>query len=183
MPRGRPKGTEIRKNISWIIKKMGYSYGYEIYKNYIQIFGNVKMRTVYYNLKSGVNSGEFVIMDIRREVGDYTWGSETERIYYAIGPYARFNKLRNSEKQAIGILESNKLIDMKSTVFSQVERFSREINEFLSKRQNMEFIAAEKQKRKLLLKSGKLKQWCGEMIPQQSYLDILKKINEITFKI
>lgn len=182
--RGRPKGTNIRKNISWIIKHMGYSYGYEILRNYNLVFGPIKMRTLYYNLRSGISSGEFVVMDIRREVGNYTWGSETERVYYTIGPYAQFSKLKTSEKYNLNSLKINKMdVDMNSSILSQINKFEGEIQEFLERREKLDVSLAEHSKQKILLKSGKLKQWCNQMQTQNNYLNSLKKINELTVKL
>ena len=97
----RPPKSQIRNNIAAILQILGSSYGYEIYKIYKTIFGNVKIRTLYYNLKQGVLTNEFIISDIKREQGQYTWGSETERVYYSNGPYATPTFLTTNQKQII----------------------------------------------------------------------------------
>jgi hypothetical protein len=84
--RGRKSGSKIRSNISSLILHMGKSYGYQIYKAYIEVFEKVHMRSIYYHLKKGVINQEFVVEEIKKEKGNYTWGSETERIYYSAGP-------------------------------------------------------------------------------------------------
>jgi hypothetical protein len=35
-----------------------------------------------------VDTHEFVVKEIRKEKGDYSWGSEAEKTYYALGPNA-----------------------------------------------------------------------------------------------
>jgi tryptophan synthase beta subunit len=64
---------------------MESGYAYEIYKQYIEIFPAVTMRSIYYHLRKGVETGEFIVKDIRREKGEYSWGSEAEKTYYALG--------------------------------------------------------------------------------------------------
>jgi hypothetical protein len=86
--RGRPAKSKIRKRIASILQHVNASYGYEVYKHYKAVFGQAKMRTIYYNLRRGVLQNEFIISDIKREIGNYTWGNETERVYYSNGPLA-----------------------------------------------------------------------------------------------
>jgi len=89
MPRGRPIKSEIRQNIVEILFFMKQGYGYEIYKAYIAIFPKVTMRSIYYHLKKGVDLGEFKVEKIEKEKGDYSWGGEAEKIYYALGDKAK----------------------------------------------------------------------------------------------
>jgi hypothetical protein len=84
--KGRKSGSKIRSNISSIVAQIGKAYGYQIYKAYLDIFEKVHIRSIYYHLKKGVINQEFVVEEIKKEKGDYTWGSETERIYYSPGP-------------------------------------------------------------------------------------------------
>ncbi len=102
---GRKAGSIIRKRISALIKELGKSYGYEIYKNYNVVFGNVDMRLVYYHLKSGVNRQEFIISEIKKEKGGYTWGDMAEKVYYDIGPRAELSSLTDKE---LGIIDKLK---------------------------------------------------------------------------
>lgn len=46
------------------------------------------MRSIHYHLKKGLETGEFVVKAIKKESGDYSWGSSVEKIYYALGPQA-----------------------------------------------------------------------------------------------
>ena len=45
--------------------------------------------SIYYHLKKGVALGEFKVDRIEKEKGDFSWGSEVEKIYYALGPNAK----------------------------------------------------------------------------------------------
>ena len=78
----------IRQNIVEILYFLGRGYAYEISKIYKEIFPNVTMRSIYYHLKKGVVTQEFVVKDIKKEKGDYSWGPEAEKIYYSLGPMA-----------------------------------------------------------------------------------------------
>ena len=61
--RGRPVKTIIRERIATILGQVGSSYGYEIFKTYRKIFGKVSLRNLYYNLKKGLKTGEFIIVE------------------------------------------------------------------------------------------------------------------------
>ncbi len=89
MKKGRPVKSEIRQNVVEILHFIKKAYGYEIYKVYTAIFPKVTLRSIYYHLKKGVDLGEFVVNKIEREKGDYSWGGEAEKIYYALGPNAK----------------------------------------------------------------------------------------------
>jgi hypothetical protein len=85
---GRPAKSEIRQNIVELLYFMGNGYAYDIYKKYLDIFPKVTMRSIYYHLKKGVDTQEFVVHEIKSEKGEYSWGSDAEKIYYALGPAA-----------------------------------------------------------------------------------------------
>ncbi len=89
MPKGRPVHSEIRQNIVEILFFMKQGYGYKIYKAYREIFPKVTMRSIYYHLKKGKDLGEFKVEKIEKEKGNYSWGPEAEKIYYALGPKAK----------------------------------------------------------------------------------------------
>jgi hypothetical protein len=88
MNRGRPVKSQIRQNIVEILYFLGSGYAYEIAKIYSELFGNATMRSVYYHLRKGVETQEFVVKEIKRERGEYSWGPEAEKTYYALGPSA-----------------------------------------------------------------------------------------------
>lgn len=87
--KGRPTQSQIRQNMVEILYHLKKAYGYEIYKAYVKIFPKVTLRVVYYHLKKGVALGEFQVSTIEKEKGNYSWGSEAEKIYYGLGPNAK----------------------------------------------------------------------------------------------
>jgi len=89
MARGRPVKSAVRQNIVEILYFMKNGYGYDIYKLYKAIYPNVTMRLIYYHLKKGTDLEEFRVSRIEKEKGDFSWGSEAEKIYYALGPNAK----------------------------------------------------------------------------------------------
>ncbi|MBW3020216.1 hypothetical protein KY334_02890 [Candidatus Woesearchaeota archaeon] len=84
----RPTKSAIRQNILKILSYSGKLHGYELYYHYLNIFGKVHMRSIYYNLKKGVILKEINLLDVKKEQGNYSWGSEAEKVYYTIGPEA-----------------------------------------------------------------------------------------------
>ncbi len=88
MPRGRPIRSDIRQALVEILVVMKKAYGYEIYKVYDSIFPKATLRAVYYNLRKGVELGEFQVNVVTAEKGDYSWGTEAEKTYYELGPNA-----------------------------------------------------------------------------------------------
>jgi hypothetical protein len=89
MARGRPIKSQIRQNIIEILYFMKQGYGYDIFKVYKSIFPAVTMRVIYYHLKKGTDLGEFRVHEVKREKGEYSWGSSVEKIYYALGENAK----------------------------------------------------------------------------------------------
>ena len=88
MSRGRPVQSQIRQNIIEIMHFLGEGYAYEVYKIYRDIFPSVTMRSIYYHLKKGVVLQEFKLTKIKKEEGEYSWGSHAEKIYYGLGSSA-----------------------------------------------------------------------------------------------
>ena len=89
MRKGRPVKSEIRQNVVEILHFIKKAYGYEIYKVYVAIFPKVTLRSIYYHLKKGLDLGEFIVSKVEKEKGDYSWGSEAEKIYYSLGQNAK----------------------------------------------------------------------------------------------
>ena len=98
MKRGRPVKSGIRQNIVEILYFLGEGYAYQIYKMYIELFSPTSMRSVYYHLRKGVSTQEFIVKSIKKEKGHYSWGSEVEKTYYALGPAAG-PKIDNAVKE------------------------------------------------------------------------------------
>ena len=86
--RGRPTLSPIRQNITEILNYVKDDYAYNIYKIYCELFPKVTMRSIYYHLRKGEQIKEFVVSRIEQEKGDYSWGSNVEKIYYKPGPNA-----------------------------------------------------------------------------------------------
>jgi len=68
---------------------MKLGYGYEIFKAYRDIFPRATMRSIYYHLKKGLDLKEFRVEKVEKHQGEYSWGGETQRTYYALGERAR----------------------------------------------------------------------------------------------
>jgi hypothetical protein len=102
---GRKPNSIIRKRIATILDVIGSSYGYEIYKTYSIVFGKTDMRLIYYHLKSGAGRKEFIIKEIKKEKGGYTWGDTVERVYYDIGPAAEKANLSDKEMNILNKLK------------------------------------------------------------------------------
>ena len=88
MKAGRPVKSMIRQNIVELLYFLGEGYAYDIYRHYSAVFPKATLRSIYYNLKKGLATQEFVVKDVKKEKGDYSWGAEAEKIYYALGPAA-----------------------------------------------------------------------------------------------
>jgi len=87
--RGRPLGSTIRQNLIEILYFKGKAYGYDLYKDYCALFPAVTLRVIYYHLKKGVALKEFKLETVKLEKGNYSWGGEAEKKYYALGPNAK----------------------------------------------------------------------------------------------
>ncbi|NJL44260.1 MAG: hypothetical protein HC945_03030 [Nitrosarchaeum sp.] len=89
MKRGRPTYSVIRQRVVEILSHMGKAYGYEIFKVYKQIFDPITLRVIYYHLRKGTDLEEFKVERIETTKGEYSWGSETQKIYYSLGSAAK----------------------------------------------------------------------------------------------
>lgn len=106
--RGRPKKSPIRRNIISILSIVPKATGYDIYKIYKTVFPKCTLRSIYYHLHKGVTLHEFVLESVMHESGDYSWGRETQKMYYTIGKNARVEPIDTQEKEAI-ILQATHL--------------------------------------------------------------------------
>jgi hypothetical protein len=86
--RGRPVRSDIRQNVIEILDVIGKGYGYEIHKLYNNIFPKCTRESVYYHLKKGVTLGEFSLLEVKQEKGEYSWGTIVEKRYYVLGSNA-----------------------------------------------------------------------------------------------
>ncbi len=164
--RGRPKKSKIRERITAIINKIGLSYGYEIYKLYKDLYGDVTSRIIYYNLKKGVELGEFNVVKVKRELGVYSWGDETERVYYALGPYA----ILASEDMQVASKIKQKQREVKYDWSKEIQKYYKELKE---KARRAKGVEAEK----ILIKCDKLINWCRTKLKDPD--EYVKKIDSI----
>ncbi|MFT4260968.1 MAG: hypothetical protein ACMXX9_00875 [Candidatus Woesearchaeota archaeon] len=88
MARGRPIGSSVRQNMIEILYFLQTAHGYHIFKVYKELYPKITLRAIYYHLKKGLDLKEFEIANIKKEDGDYSWGTEAEKIYYKLGPNA-----------------------------------------------------------------------------------------------
>jgi len=87
--RGREVGSQIRDNLIELLYFIGESYGYDLYKVYLKVYGRVSLRSVYYHLNKGKELGEFKVSGVKIIEGDYSWGTGVKRILYSLGDNAR----------------------------------------------------------------------------------------------
>ncbi|MEM2954421.1 MAG: hypothetical protein QW625_00500 [Candidatus Nanoarchaeia archaeon] len=86
--RGRIAGSAIRDNLIEILYHLKEAYAYELYRAYKKVFGPVNIRSVYYNLSKGKDLGVFEIKEIKKVEGDFSWGSNAERVIYKLSANA-----------------------------------------------------------------------------------------------
>ena len=86
--RGRPIGSNIRQNLVEILYYKKKAYGYDLYKDYCELFPEVTLRVIYYHLKKGIILREFKLEEVKMEKGSYSWGGEAEKKYYKLGENA-----------------------------------------------------------------------------------------------
>ncbi len=76
--------SPIRKNIAEILKEKGPLHAYAIYKEYINRFGKISLRLLYYHLYKGAEKGIFIVNKEVEENGNYSWGSRARKVYYSL---------------------------------------------------------------------------------------------------
>lgn len=88
MKRGRPIKSAVRQHLVEMLAVLGKGYGYELHKYYNELFPSVTRENIYYNLRKGVALGVFELAEVKREEGEYSWGSVVEKKFYKLGPNA-----------------------------------------------------------------------------------------------
>ena len=83
MPRGRPSISLVRERLKEILFFTGEITAYDAHKHYINLFAKTSQRNVYYQLRKGVDKGDFVV-DVKNESGDFSWGDTTRKVYYSL---------------------------------------------------------------------------------------------------
>ncbi len=87
----RKPGSPIRENIKKILFTIAELDGYRLYKIYISVFPQVTQRSIYYNLKKGVEIGEFKISRIEHLSGNFSWGNSSRKVFYSLVQFPRTN--------------------------------------------------------------------------------------------
>jgi hypothetical protein len=175
--RGRPAKSKMRKRIAAILQHVNASYGYEIYKSYKQVFGHAKMRTIYYNLRQGVLLNEFLISDIKREIGNYTWGSETERVYYSNGPLAEPIILDEMQKIKLEKIEPKKFeLNVEAQTRRVLEEIKDEVADYALTFKNHTVKSRTKKYDALKNKINKTSKWAKQTGNQE----LIKEFEELS---
>ena len=86
--RGRKIGSPIRQQVVEILFWMKKGTGYDIYKIHKELFSPCSQRSIYYHLQKGLDTQEFLLENVCIEEGDYSWGKQTQKVYYELGPHA-----------------------------------------------------------------------------------------------
>ncbi|MBI2580645.1 hypothetical protein HYV85_02455 [Candidatus Woesearchaeota archaeon] len=136
MRRGRPAGSPVRQNVTELLSQFGELHGYDVYKHYVKLFPKVTMRAVYYSLRNGVKKGHFRIARVEKKTGNYSWGPEAQRVYYALGEAAKPVGDAKVKKYFEGLTESKNpkrsLLSLKPQDWGKgTERLSEKIDDTL----------------------------------------------------
>ncbi len=86
--RGRPTHSLIRQHLIDILAVVGKEYGYRLHKLHSELFSPCTRELIYYHLRKGVLLGEFILIEVKQEKGDYSWGESVEKRYYTLGENA-----------------------------------------------------------------------------------------------
>ncbi|MBD3312474.1 hypothetical protein GF352_03420 [archaeon] len=164
MGRGRPSKSEIREKITALLDRLQFSYGYEIYKHYQSIFDNATARVIYYHLKKGVELGEFVTVNVERVVGNFSWGAETERVYYALGPFAKTRQEWWKKTADLNLKPNDITYDWGTEIKNQIKILKKEVKK------------GGGNKKRLINKCNKLLNWCKLKTKNP---DLIKQIKNI----
>lgn len=62
----------------------GPLHGYAVYKKYLETFGEISMRLIYYHLNRGLETNLFEISEVEQTKGNYSWGNQSMRKYYKL---------------------------------------------------------------------------------------------------
>lgn len=104
----------IRQNIIEILYFLQKGYGYDIYRIYSDLFPKVTLRSIYYHLRKGVSLEELKVEKVVVEQGDYSWGTQVEKIYYSLGKNAQ-PKMLDTVKKYFEDKETDKASETKIT--------------------------------------------------------------------
>jgi hypothetical protein len=181
--RGRPLKTEVRERIASILARVGQSYGYELYKYYSKVFGKMTMRNLYYNLRKGLKIGEFIIADVRQEIGAFTWGGATQHIYYTLGPYSHLYATTDRQKELIGLLPQKEVkIDWEKEANNQIHELEESVRVYHNHEARMPYEDKTKFRSTLKNRADLLKEWMANRFERDVVHAFRVKIDEIVKK-
>lgn len=106
--KGRPLKSPIRDNIELLLSHLGKMEGYLLYKVYLEVFGEVNIRSIYYHLKKGCEIGLFEIKEIKEEKGEHSWGNYSRKVWYGL---AKKNSREISTELAKRIDDALKIVE------------------------------------------------------------------------
>lgn len=182
MNKGRPEGSIVRNRIINILKQIGISYGYELYNLYKELFGQVHMRTIYYNLKKGIEKDEIMVVDVATELGNYSWGDEVQKVYYTTGPFAK----TTVSKKDLELINSLKLrrkelsINWKKEIKRIVDELKDEVNNYNEKKDKLSNQNKKIIKQKIEEKKRKIEEYSKGKISKKDLSKMIKGINPDT---
>jgi len=180
--KGRPDGSIIRNRIILILNEVKTSYGYEIFTIYKKLFGRVHIRSIYYNLKKGIEKEEIIVVNVSREIGDYSWGDEVEKIYYTLGPYAKvIGSKEDLEKLAeLKLNKKDMKIDWEKEIKNIIIQLKKDINNYKERYEVLSSQGKKLLKEKILEKLKKIKSFSLEKISSEKIEKMLEGINPDT---
>jgi hypothetical protein len=178
--KGRPVGSIIRNRIAAILEQSGTGYGYEIFKLYKDLFGKIHIRTIYYNLKKGIEKEEIIILRVENEVGKYSWGNEVQKIYYIIGPYANINlpekDLETIKKMPLSPNKRNIEINWEKELKNMIDSLKKEINDYNEKYKVLSAQGKKLIKEKIIKKNEKLIEYFASKLSKEKIVQELKEL-------
>lgn len=88
MKRGRPTKSIVRNRLVEMLYVLGRETAYNLHKFYLDIFGKISQRNVYYQLQKGVDLDLFQVEEKLDEKGNFSWGEVARKTYYKLGKAA-----------------------------------------------------------------------------------------------
>jgi hypothetical protein len=167
MTRGRPLKSEIREKVTAILDVLKFSYGYEIYKHYKTLYNDATSRVIYYHLKKGSEKGEFVTVNVERVVGSFSWGNESERIYYSLGPFAKTSKEWLNKAINLNLKPRKISYDWNKEIKNKIKELKSDVKKFKGKNNN-----------KIINKCDMLINWVEDKNNKSEIINQIKSIKE-----
>ncbi len=178
--KGRPVGSIIRNRIAAILERIGIGYGYEIFKLYKDLFGKIHIRTIYYNLKKGIEKEEIILIKVENEVGKYSWGNEVQKIYYSLGPYANINlpekDLEIIKRIPLAYNKKDIEINWENELKNLADSLKKEITDYNERFNVLSAQGKKLIKEKIIKKYGKLTEYFSSKIGEEKILQYLGEI-------